>query len=237
MGEKKPKILLLDIETAPGTAYVWQLFDENIPLERLISPSRMLCWAAKWYQGSWHVADERGGRKALLQPLHALLSEADAVVTYNGDRFDLPKINGEFVSVELQPLPPIPSIDLFRTVKTLGYQSGKLQFVSKHLGIGQKAETGGFELWADVMAGKEKAWAKMLRYNRQDVALLEKLYTKLRPYIKHHPKLHFRDSMTCPTCGSGKTQRRGYRRTKAFSTERLNCQGCGAWFDGGRSKQ
>jgi hypothetical protein len=231
----KPKILLLDIETAPGTAYVWQLYDENIPLERLISPSRMLCWAAKWYRGGWHAADERGGRTALLQPLHALLSEADAVVTYNGDRFDLPKINGEFVSVGLKPVPPVPSIDLFHTVRSFGYQSGKLQFVAQHLGIGKKVDTGGFDLWAGVMAGKEKAWAKMLRYNKQDVALLERLYTKIRPYIKTHPRLHARS--VCPTCGSGKVQRRGVRRTKASTIERLNCQGCGSWFTGGRVQE
>lgn len=229
----KPKILLLDIETAPATAYVWKLFDENIGLDQLINPSRMLCWAAKWYRGEWHVADERGNRLAMLKALHVLLSEADAVVTYNGDRFDLPKINGEFVAAGLHPVPPIPSIDLYKTVKHLGYQSGKLLFVAKHLGIGEKVSTGGFKLWADVMTGDEKAWAKMLRYNKQDVALLERLYTKLRPYIKTHPRLHARHER-CPACGSSKVQRRGNRRTKAFTIERLNCQECGSWFDGKR---
>lgn len=233
----KPKILLLDIETAPATAYVWSLFDDHVNLDRLITPSRMLCWAAKWYRGGWHIADERGNRMAMLKSLHALLSEADAVVTYNGDKFDLPKINGEFVAAGLDPVPPIPSIDLYKTVKKLGYLSAKLLYVSQYLGIGEKAETGGFKLWADVMAGDEKAWAKMLRYNKQDVALLERLYTKLRPYIKSHPALHMAEGRTvCPACGSAKVQRRGNRRTKAFVIERLHCQGCGAWFDGKRTK-
>lgn len=231
----KPKILLLDIETAPATAYVWKLFDENVGLEQLIAPSRILCWAAKWYRGEWHVADERGNRLVMLKALHALLSEADAVVTYNGDRFDIPKVNGEFVSAGLNPVPPIPSIDLYRTVKKLGYQSSKLLFVAKYLGIGEKVSTQGFKLWADVMAGGEAAWAKMLRYNKQDVALLEKLYTKLRPYIKSHPALHMHNE-NCPVCGAAKVQRRGNRRTKAFMIERLHCQGCGAWFDGRRSR-
>lgn len=232
----KPKILLLDIETAPATAYVWSLFDETVNLDRLITPSRMLCWAAKWYRGgrgAWHVADERGGRKGLLEPLHALLTEADAVITYNGDRFDLPKINGEFVKEGMSPVPPTPSIDLYKTAKQFGYQSNKLQFVSQHLGIGEKVETGGFKLWADVMAGDATAWAKMLRYNKQDVALLEKLYDKLRPYIKAHPALH---RGGCPSCGSQKVQKRGVRMTKACAIERLHCQGCGSWFDGRRSK-
>lgn len=229
-----PKILLLDIETAPATAYVWGLHDVNIGLDQLIKPSRILCWAAKWYRGGWHSADERGGRGKMLQPLHALLSEADAVVTYNGDRFDLPKINGEFVCEGLSPVPPTPSIDLFTTVKRLGYQSGKLLFVSRHLGIGSKVETGGFKLWAQVVGGDAKAWTKMLRYNKQDVALLETLYTKLRPYIKTHPVFHPRPG--CPACGSSAVQSRGTRRTMASIIERMTCGGCGRWFDGKRSK-
>lgn len=231
----KPRILLLDIETAPGTAYVWSLFDQHVPLERLITPGRMLCWAAKWYRGESHCADERGSRRVMLMDLHALLSEADAVVTYNGDKFDLPKINGEFVTVGMHPVPPVPSIDLYKTVKKLGYQSSKLLFVAKHLGIGEKVTTGGFKLWADVMAGDDRAWTKMLRYNKHDVTLLEKLYTKLRPYIKSHPALHGHGAR-CPVCGAAKVQRRGSRRTKAFTIERLHCQGCGAWFDGQRSR-
>lgn len=231
-----PKILLLDIETAPATAYVWRLFDENIGLDQLITPSRMLCWAAKWYRGEWHIADERGNRLAMLKALHALLTEADAVVTYNGEKFDLPKINGEFVAAGLDPVPPVPSIDLYKTAKMLGYQSNKLLYVAKHLGIGEKIDTEGFKLWANVMAGSDAAWTKMLRYNKQDVALLERLYTKLRPYIKSHPALHSsRGQTNCRVCGGKKVQRRGNRRTKSFNIERLNCQGCGSWFDGRRS--
>lgn len=230
-----PKILLLDIETSPAMAYVWKLFDENIGLDQLISPSRMLCWAAKWYGGGYHQADERKGRRRMLATLHDLLGEADAVVTYNGNRFDLPKINGEFVSAGMRPVAPTPSIDLYKTVKQLGYQSNKLMFVAKHLGIGKKIETGGFKLWADVLDGDKKAWAKMLRYNKQDVALLERLYAELRPFIKSHPALHTREER-CPVCGSLNVQRRGIRRTKACLIERLHCQGCGAWVDGSRQR-
>lgn len=232
-----PKILLLDIETAPATAYIWRLFDENIGLEQLITPSRILCWAAKWQGGKGYQADERIGRIPMLTALHKLLSDADAVVTYNGEHFDLPKINGEFIAAGLDPVPPIPSIDLYKTVKQLGYQSNKLAYVAKHLGIGQKISTGGFQLWADVLANSKQAWDKMLKYNKQDVVLLEKLYTKLRPYIKSHPSLHApTNGNGCPVCGSAKIQHRGERRTRAFIIERLHCQGCGAWSDGRRQK-
>jgi hypothetical protein len=206
-----PKILLLDIETAPATAYVWKLFDENISLDQLITPSQML------------------------EPLHGFLSEADAVVTYNGERFDLPKINGEFVVAGMRPVPPTPSIDLYKTAKQLGYQSNKLMFVAKHLGIGEKISTEGFKLWRDVMAGSEEAWARMLRYNKQDVALLENLYAELRPFIRSHPAMYVDDG-ACIACGSPRVHLRGSRRTRASSVERMQCQDCGAWFDGRRRR-
>lgn len=230
-----PKILLLDIETAPATAYVWGLFDENIPLERLITPGRIICWAAKWYRGEMHAADERKGRVAMLKPLHTLLSDADAVVTYNGDRFDIPKINGEFLCNGMAPVQPTPSIDLYRSAKQLGYQSNKLQFVSEHLGIGQKLDTGGFKTWRGVMEGDAKCWAKMIRYNKQDVVLLEKLYKVIRPYIKTHPALYVGHG-ACPACGSKKLHRRGERVTRVFAIERIHCPDCNSWSSGARRR-
>lgn len=235
MTKAAPRILLLDIETAPATAYVWKLFDENISLDQLISPSRILCWAAKWFRGPMHTADERGNRKGMLKALHVLLSEADAVVTYNGDRFDIPKVNGEFLLAGLSPVQPTPSIDLYRTTKQLGYQSNKLMFVSKHLGIGQKVETHGFKLWRDVVEGDAKAWDKMIRYNRQDVVLLERLYKKVLPYIKTHPSLYVGHGV-CPACGHKKLHRRGARQTRVFEIDRLHCPSCNSWSSGDRRR-
>lgn len=206
-----------------------------VPLERLIKPGRMICWAAKWHRGAMHAADERKGTDKMLTPLHDLLNEADAVVTFNGDKFDLPKINGEFIAADMPPVKPIPSIDLRRTTKQLGYISGKLQFVSGHLGIGQKIDTGGFKLWRDVMDGDAKAWAKMVRYNKQDVYLLERLYTRILPYIKTHPTLYVGHG-ACKVCGAKKLHRRGTRFTKVMEIERLHCTACNSWADGKRTR-
>jgi uncharacterized protein YprB with RNaseH-like and TPR domain len=230
-----PKILHIDIETAPASAYVWKMFDETVGLEQLITPGRMICWAAKWHRGAMFAADERKGLKQMLQPLHQLLTEADAVVTFNGDKFDLPKVNGEFLAAGMSPVPPTPSIDLRRSTRRLGYISGKLQFLSGHLGLGQKIDTGGFKLWRDVMAGDQKAWARMVRYNKHDVVLLERLYKRILPYIKNHPVLYMGHG-SCKTCGSKKLHRRGERTTKAFAIERLHCTGCNSWSDGARRK-
>lgn len=236
MSETKPKILLLDIETAPAVGYFWNLFDQNIGLNQLIKPSEILCWAAKWFGSKneyFFASWGQGGKDEMLRALHSLMSVADAIVTYNGDKFDNPWVLGEFAKAGLSPLPPLVSIDLYKTAKRFKMQSNKLAYVAPFFGLGSKIGTD-FSLWRGVMDGDEKSRAKMERYNIRDVRLLERVYKKLRPYVKNHPYLGDRGS--CGACGSKELQSRGQRRTRTFSVQRLQCQGCGSWSDGARKK-
>lgn len=233
-----PKILGVDVETAPAIAYVWRLHDENISLEQLIQPSRIICWGAKWLgESKVHYADERGGKKRMFQGIHALLSEADAVVTYNGACFDIPKLDGSFLEYGLPPTPPLTSIDLYQTIKRLGYQSGKLAFIGPFLKIGEKVKHEGFSLWRLCMEGDKKAWGRMRRYNIQDVNLLDGLYNKVKPFIRNHPYLAA-STGKCPACQSSHAESRGYRRTKTLKIQRLRCLNpkCGLWYDGSRQR-
>lgn len=237
---RKPRILLLDIETVPGLAYIWSMYDTGVPLERLVAPGRIVCAAYRWYgeKSVAFVSEWDDGQKGMMQKLHAAFSEADAIVTYNGDKFDIPRIRGQFVRNRMKPPPKVPSIDLYKIVKTLGYQSGKLEFVAPYLDIGAKVKHEGFRLWRAVLDGDEKAQGRMKKYNKQDTNLLADLYTLLRPYMTTHPHLHDSHAHSCPVCGSRHLQRRGHRLTRAFRIERLQCQNekCGAWSDGVRRK-
>lgn len=232
------KILVLDCETKPAQAYVWRLFDENISLDQLISPSEVICVGAMWLGAKdvMFFSEWQHSKAGMLKQIHALLFEADAVVTYNGDKFDLPKLNGEFVSLGLPPVPPLTSIDLYKAVRKLGLQSNKLAFVGPHLKIGAKVKHEGFSLWVSVMEGKESALKKMERYCKMDVRLTGRLYTRLRPYITNHPHMAEVKGHECGACGGHHLQKRGYRRTKSFKIQRLQCQTCGSWSDGERSK-
>lgn len=234
----RSKILLLDIETMPGDAYVWSLWGENIPLDRLKKPSRIICWAAQWlgekevmFSAEWTTDPQN-----MFAEVHMLLSEADAVITYNGDKFDLPKLMGEFAKRGLGSPGPITSIDLYKTGRKLGYISNKLEHLSEQLGVGSKVKHEGFRMWRRVDEGDPKAQRKMERYNKQDTRLLGRVYKKLIPFIKNHPYLGMGKSDACPACQSSRIQRRGVRRTKSFIIERIHCQACGAWSDGVRSK-
>ncbi len=233
------KILILDIETRPSAAYVWRAYgDQNISPDQVIDAGGTICVGAKWL-GSKETAlysDWEHGHDGMLIAIHEMMSFADAVVTYNGDRFDLPKLQGEFLLAGLGPTPPCTSIDVIKAVKKFGFFMNKLAFIGPLLSQGSKVETGGFSLWTKVMAGDEKAQAQMAKYCIQDVKLLEKLYLRVRPFIKNHPHLGKVGAHECGACGSTRVQSRGSRRTKAFKIQRLQCQDCGSWQDGTRKK-
>lgn len=231
------KILLLDIEWKPATAYVWRMWDENISPDQLIDHGGMLCFCAKW-SGSkdfLFFSEWEDGREGMAQAALDLLNEADAVVTYNGDRYDLPKILGEILLAGLTPPPPVTSIDVLKTVKKMGFVMNRLAYIGPLLSVGGKVKHEGFNLWKDVMNGKETAKAKMRRYCIQDVRLLEKLYQRVRPFIKNHPHMGA-TKKECGACGSNHVQSRGYRRTKHYRIQRVQCQSCGSWSEGTRTK-
>jgi DNA polymerase elongation subunit (family B) len=142
------KILLLDIETSPNSAYVWGLYDQNIGINQMIESSQVLCYCAKWLGDKEVVFDSihKSSRKKMLKGIHGLINEADGLVTYNGNKFDLPILNKEFLLHNLNPPSPSKKIDLLRTVRSnFRFTSNKLDYVSQQLGLGKKVEHEGFE--------------------------------------------------------------------------------------------
>lgn len=228
-----PKILLLDIETSPALGYFWRCYDENIGVDQIVEPSRTICWGAKWLGESGVMyADERKGKRRMFLAIHALLSECDAAVSFNGDHFDLPKLNGEFVLHRIPPVPPITSIDLYKTVKSLGYMSGKLAFVAPYLKVGEKIKHEGFPLWRGCMEGDSACWSRMKTYNKGDVTLLDPFYRRLRPYMRQHPRLY---ETGCPVCGSEKKKgQTKFRKTSTYRFPIDQCASCDHWYQGKR---
>lgn len=230
------KILLLDIESSPNTAYVWGLWKENIPLQRLIESSQVLCWSAKWLGSKEVLFDSihNSRHKTMIKNIHKLMDEADAIVHYNGAKFDIPTLNKEFLLLGLPPPAPYKQIDLLQTMRSrFRFPSNKLDYVAERLGVGNKHETN-FQLWIDCMNKDSTAWKTMEAYNKQDVLLLEKVYHKVLPWIKNHlnMSLFAEDGLACPTCGGRHYQRRGYNMTAAGKYQRYQCRDCGNWFRG-----
>ncbi len=235
------RLLFLDIETAPNLAYVWGLWKQNINLDALVEPGYTMCWAAKWrgerkvYFDSLHQSAER----AMIKGIHGLINEADAVVHYNGKKFDMPTLNKEFLKLGLKPPAPYKEIDLLPVArKQFRFPSNKLDYLARVLGVGQKVKHIGYELWTRCMSGDEKAWRMMERYNRGDVTLLEKVYDELLPWIPSHPNAALYsddDRPVCRNCGSANVQRRGTETTATRVYARFQCRNCGKWLRGTNS--
>ena len=231
------KILVLDIETAPHLVYSWGLWNQNIPIARLVKPGYTMCWSAKFVGSQEGFSSDifTHDAKTMLSYIHHLLSEADGVVTYNGDRFDLPQLNRGFVEIGLPRPAAYKKVDLYKTVKkNFKFASNKLTYVCDALGLDNKTPHKGMELWTGCMNGDPESWKQMLEYNQQDVVITEQLYHTLLPWIDGHPNfvLHqdVKDVLRCPKCGSKHIHRRGLQHSATQSYHRYQCQDCKSWF-------
>ena len=239
------KILVLDIETAPNTAHVWGLFKQNIGISQIIATGRVMCFAAKWVDKKEIIfkSEVKDGHKETIIAAHALIEEADAVLSYNGERFDLPTLNKEFIEYGLPPPAPYHHIDLLKIARRrFRFISNKMDLLARELGLKGKVRHPGHDMWVDCMNGNPKAWKLMERYNKHDVRLLERIYEKMLPWIDTHPNaaLYIQNTAAtdgkrkhiCTNCGSSHVQSKGVQKNRTASYPRFKCMDCGTWMRG-----
>lgn len=226
------KILHLDIETAPNIVYAWGLWNQNISINQIVEPGFTLSFAAKWHHEDTFVFRSvyHDDPVTMLQELWELLNEADAVVHYNGEKFDIPTINREFVVAGWEPPNPYHQIDLLKVVRQrFKFSSNKLDYVAQQLGLEAKLQHSGMDLWTGCMNGDAASWKVMKDYNIQDVNLLPQLYLLLLPWIKNHPNhalYQDTDRPVCPNCGSHNVKMNGKEHTKTLTYQRYRCKDC-----------
>jgi predicted RNA-binding Zn-ribbon protein involved in translation (DUF1610 family) len=220
----------------------WQ---QNIPPHATIAESEIICWASKDYgekavefSSSWE-----DGKEYMLGRLWEILDEADVVVGYNSDKFDIKRINTEFFLMDWEPPSPYQSVDLIKAVKkNFAFSSNRLDAILKRKGLSPKLETeGGFKLWMDVVYRElAKARNQMKAYNKQDVRSTEELYDSIIGWITNHPNwgLYVDDlngDPICPNCGSRHVKEHKVRRTKVRVYQQYQCQDCGKYARGRKS--
>jgi len=233
------KILLLDIETSPNLAHVWGLWQQNVGLNQLLESSYTMCWAAKWLGEKEVFFDSVHVSKPLkmLKGIYDLLNDADAVIHYNGTKFDIPTLNKEFLLNGYTPPAPYKQIDLLRVARSqFRFPSNKLDYVAQRLGLGKKTDHEGHTLWVKCMNKDPIAWKTMEKYNKQDVVLLEAVYNRMLPWIKHHPNHNlYQTDDVCPSCSSVNIARRGVATSTIGVYQRYRCGDCGAWSQSKKS--
>lgn len=238
------KCLVFDIETAPISAYVWDLKEQYVNLNQIVKDWYVLAWAAKWLGDparSVMYMDQRGKRnlsddKKLIKGIWNLLDEADIVITQNGQKFDSQKLNARFIEHGLNPPSPYTHLDTYQILKrTAGFSSHSLEFLTGKLCTKYKKlshpKFPGMKLWAECLKNNIAAWNEMKKYNIHDVLSTEELYLKVRAWAPHNaPKVFLNpQERVCEVCGSSRLKSYGVRPIGASLYQRLMCMSCGHW--------
>jgi hypothetical protein len=240
---KAPKIVLWDIETTHNLAAVFNLaHNDYINPENIVQERYIVCaaWKTLGQKAISAVAttddpelyrQKPHSDKFVVETLHTVLSDADVIVAHNGDQYDIKFTEGRMLYHGLPPLPPILKIDTLKEARNrFLLNSNKLDYLGNYLGVGRKKPTSS-GLWLRVLQADPTAVMEMVKYNKQDVALLERVFLKLRPYMAQHTNRHlFGDKTGCPRCGSLRIQSRGKHRSITQVYQRFQCQDCGGWF-------
>lgn len=231
--KQSPKILLHDIEAGPNLGYVYGKYETNVM--KFDKEWELMAYGFKWlgrravesYGQNTHSEEE------LVGMAHELLDEADIVIAHNGDRFDQKMLNAKFIEYSFDPPSPYRSIDTLKVARRyFRFTSNSLGDLAEKLGVQRKADLGGFAVWLACIEGDEKAWKKLISYNKQDVRVLEDLYIKLRPWMDNHPALNVigGEEFGCPKCNSTNMHKRGtLKANKTTTVQRYQCQDCGGW--------
>lgn len=241
---KPPKILLLDIETAPIIAHVWKLWDNNVGLNQIEHDWFILSWSAKWLDSKKVFYQDLRGKvkkrcdKSLLKGLWKLLDEADIVLHQNGKKFDIPKINARFVINGFKPTSHYRQLDLRDIVKKkFGFTSGKLEYITNTLNTKYKKlkhnKFAGHDMWTECLKDNIKAWREMEKYNKHDVLALEESYKILRAWDNtiNFQVYHEQNENKCD-CGSFVVRKKGFRYTTVGKYQNYQCQTCGKNWQG-----
>lgn len=239
--QENPKVLIIDVETAPILAYVWKLWDNNVALNQIKSDWHLLSWSAKWlgdppektmYQDQRNVKNIEDDSK-ILKSVWKLIDEADVLITQNGVSFDTKKLNARFILNKMPPPSHYRNIDTLKIAKKhFKFTSNKLEYMTDKLCVKYKKlkhnKYSGFELWKECLAGNMEAWEEMEKYNRYDVLSLEELYHRLIPWDNSIDFNVYNDSeeYVCK-CGSKSFKKRGFFYTNLGKYQQFSCNKCG----------
>lgn len=256
--ETDARILTFDIETQRAIVEVWDLFPKFIHIDRVRVPKRILCFSARWrgedrtiFRAAWDEDKdfqvEPQAYEKMCRALWELLNQADVVVTWNGDRFDIQWVEEECARLGMGRPRSYKSVDLIKILKRrfkAGLMSMKLDWSARQWLHDQKTPHGATDLWHDIRYGtrteKRDAQRLMRTYCEHDTALTERLLGEYLPWVGVNFAL-YRDNSEelryCTKCGTaGQLKRDGMHHTNAFSYQQYRCKKCGGLSRGKRAK-
>jgi len=234
----KIKKLFFDIETSPNIGLFWTAgYKQTISSDYISEERAIICIAFKCANDSKVHAltwDNNQDDKTMLEKFIKIANEADEIVGHNGDKFDLPWIRTRCLYHRIPMFPNYTTLDTLKNARSkFRFNSNKLDYIAKFLGIGAKISTG-YDLWKKIVLNNDKkALKEMVEYCKNDVIILENVYNEMSPYIPaktHHGVILGGEKHSCPECGS-EDMKFSKKRISAAGTPKiqLQCQSCGKY--------
>lgn len=112
------------------------------------------------------------------------------------------------------------------------FDSNRLDYIAKYLGVGAKLEHEGFNMWVKCMQGDKQALKDMIKYCDMDIIVLQDVYFTLQNYIKPntHAGVHNGNlKCSCPNCGNDEdlTLLKNDVTQKGTISRVMKCDSCG----------
>jgi len=245
----KPKILVIDLETAANISYHFGRFNLNLSQDNvMVDGGWILCATMYWLpekEGDdielfsiWLTPEEvlTQDDSDLVSKILGFYNEADAIVAHNGCSFDHKVLQTRSVANGFGPLRKIKVIDTLRLSRSyLKLDSHKLDVIGRYFGLGEKLETGGITLWKKVQQGDQNAMDQMVEYCEQDTLLLGKVYMHLRNlgnggHTVNSGVYSDHEGVVCHTCGSSNVKETGKTVHATYGKyKELLCFDCGTY--------
>jgi hypothetical protein len=203
------KRLFFDIETSPMIVYSWRVgWKLNIGTHNIIEDWKIICISYKWeHEDKVHnfTWDKNKCDKQMLIDFIEVMNQADECIAHNGDRFDIKKIRTRCIFHRIPMFPNYKTLDTLKKAKSgFNFNSNRLDYIAKFLGVGAKLEHEGFDMWVKCMQGDPQALKDMVLYCDMDIIVLEAVYLVMQNWIKpntHSGVLNNNLKYSCSCCG------------------------------------
>lgn len=249
-----PRTIALDVEMSFNVSYHYDQWGTNIPWTHIKQRQFMISAAWQWIGQddiySVSVLDDPKRFKKdhtddyhVIKTLKEEIKNADAVIAYNGRKFDVKEINTGFVKHDLGPSHDYVILDPIQIARSKFRFKGGNSLANLCDFLELDVQKGKVELsdWIGATEGNEASINKIVKYNKNDIPPMVGVWDKIKAYapakinMNHWAQFDQKTGEPfdiCPGCGSPNLERRGFALTRAGKFQRYQCKTCGQWSRG-----
>lgn len=232
--------LFFDIETSYFTVPVYSFGKVYVGSDYVFREKKIICICYKW-QGSDEVHSLVWNQKKqddskLIKDFIQVIKKADEMVAHNGDRFDIRELRTRALLTKNLMFPVYRTLDtLKKSRQYFRFPSNKLDYLAKVMTGEGKTGDSALKLGVAICEHNDlDALNSMVEYCKNDVIILEDVYTVISPYIYHNTNMaviHGGDKWHCPECTSDNVQFSHLDATAmGYIKRHMKCNDCRKFF-------